>query len=83
MNLIVFLFIVLALILIGISALIFRHTIKFKHLSPRFKYIVALFAIISMTTIIFGIYLIFTLDSNSTSNLNNSGSSNNSGELNF
>ncbi len=43
------------------SALIFRHTIKFSYLSPRFKTVVAVFSGVAVVVIIFSLFLIISL----------------------
>jgi len=78
----IFIYVVLLLIFIAISGLIFRHTLKFSYLSPKFRYIVVLFAFISLALIILSVYLLSQVDNSSNSTpINNTPST--SGELNF
>ncbi len=61
------LYILLLIVFLIISSLILRHTVKFSYLSPRFKYVVGIFAVIATIVIIFSIYLLFKMGSNSSS----------------
>jgi len=83
-------YILLLLVFLIISSLIFRHTIKFSYLSPRFRYIVGVFAAVSFVIIIFSVYLLFQIDGGSSTgsfkeptSSSSSGSSSGSGDLNF
>jgi len=57
MGLVLAIYIVLLIIFLAICALIFRHTIKYGYLSPKFKMVVVVFGIIALIVIIFSIYL--------------------------
>lgn len=73
-GLIVAIYIILMIIFLATSALIFRHTIKFSYLSPRFKTIIAVFAGIAVVVIIFSLFLVIRLvssDSSSSSSSSN------------
>ncbi len=78
------LYILLLIVFLIISSLILRHTVKFSYLSPRFKYIVGVFGIISFVVIIFSIFLLFKMGP-STSTGFDSGPSipSSNGDLNF
>lgn len=78
-------YILLLLIFLIISSLIFRHTVKFSYLSPRFKYIVGVFGLIALGVIIFSIYLLFQIGGEPSTDLFDSGTipSTSSGDLNF
>ena len=52
----IFLFIFLV-----ICGLIFRHTVKFSYLSPRFKKVVTIFGVLALIVIIFSVYRLITL----------------------
>ena len=79
------LYILLLLVFLVISSLIFRHTVKFSYLSPRFKYIVGVFGLIAVVVIIFSIFLLFQMgDGPSTSYYDNDPApTTTSGDLNF
>lgn len=66
MATLIVLYILLLIVFLIISSLILRHTVKFSYLSPRFKYIVGIFAVISLTVILFSIFLLFKMGSVST-----------------
>lgn len=53
------LYILLLIVFLVISSLIFRHTVKYRYLSPRFTYVVSFFAFIALVIIIFSVYLLF------------------------
>lgn len=80
-------FYILSLLLfLIISSLIFRHTVKFSYLSPRFKYIVGFFAIIALVVILFSITLLFRIGKGSQTDFHDSGNINSdvsTGNLNF
>ena len=52
---------VLLIIFLVISTLIFRHTVKFSYVSPRFKKIALIFGILALIIIIFSLYLVIRL----------------------
>lgn len=82
MGTVITIYVLLLIVFVVISGLIFRHTLKFSYLSPKFKYIVALFAFISLALIILSVYLIFQVDGGSNT-LDTNTPSSSSGELNF
>lgn len=41
-----------------VSSLLFRHAIKFGYLSPTFRIVVGIFAVLSLAVISFSVYLI-------------------------
>ena len=61
----IIIYILLLIVFLIISSLILRHTVKFSYLSPRFRYIVAVFGIISVIVIIFSVFLLFKMQPNS------------------
>lgn len=52
---------ILLIIFLIMSALIFRHTIKYDYLSPKFKTIVTIFGLLALGIIIFSLYLVVSL----------------------
>ena len=78
-------YILLLLIFLIISSLIFRHTVKFSYLSPRFRYIVGVFGVVAFIVIIFSIYLLFQIGGEPRTNYYDSGNTppSSSGGLNF
>jgi amino acid transporter len=77
------LYILLLFIFLVISSLIFRHAIKFSYLSPRFKYIVGIFAVITFAVIVFSIYLLLRTGGPSTDFYDSGSVPSSSGGLNF
>ena len=61
MGLVLAIYIILLIIFLMACALIFRHTVKFGYLSPKFKIIVTVFGIIALIVIIFSLYLVTNL----------------------
>lgn len=55
-------YVILLLVFLIMSALIFRHTVKYSYLSTRFKITVSAFGILALIVLIFSIFLIFQLD---------------------
>lgn len=80
-------YIILLLIFLIISSLIFRHTIKFSYLSPRFRYVVIVFGVVAMVVIIFSVYLLFQIGGGPQTNYYDTSPttipSTNTGDLNF
>jgi len=60
-SIVTIVYIVLLVFFLLASAMIFRHTLKFSYLSPRFKTIVMTFGIIALVVIIYTIYLVISL----------------------
>lgn len=84
MATLIVLYILLLIVFLIISSLILRHTIKFSYLSPRFKYIVAIFALISLGAILFSILLLFKMEPSSSTGFDSRPSTPiGSGDLNF
>ena len=61
MALVLIIYIILLAIFLVMCALIFRHTVKYGYLSPRFRVIVTVFGILALGIIIFSLYLVFQL----------------------
>ena len=61
MYIVIAIYAVLLIVFLVISGLIFRHTVKFGYLSPRFKKVVSVFGILALIITIFSIYLIISL----------------------
>lgn len=83
---IAFLYIVLMIIFLVSSALIIRHAVTYSYLGSRFKKVVAVFGILSVSVIIFSIYLmikLFDTPSSSSSYSPASTSAPSSSEINF
>jgi len=85
MTIAIAVYILLLIVFLIVSSLIVRHLMKFGYLSPNFKYVVIVFGVISLTIIIFSIYLLFLVGGSDSSNyydpyINTGGSS---GDLNF
>jgi len=55
MAIVLTIYIVLLVIFLVMCALIFRHTVKFGYLSPRFKTVVTIFGILALGIIIFSL----------------------------
>jgi len=60
-SVVIIVYIVLLVFFLLASAMIFRHTLKFSYLSPRFKAIIMTFGIIALAVIIYTIYLVISL----------------------
>lgn len=60
-GVVIIVYIVLLVFFLLASAMIFRHTLKFSYLRPRFKTIVLTFGIIALAVIIYTIYLVISL----------------------
>lgn len=56
MGLVFAIYIVLLIVFLAACAMVFRHTIKFGYLSPKFKIIVTVFGVIALIVIIFSFY---------------------------
>ncbi len=74
-------YIILLIGFLVFSALIFRYTSKFSYLSPRFKYAVGVFALLSAGIIVLSLY--FLMQAGSVSSSNSSGNTTSNSELNF
>ena len=61
MSFVLVLYIILLLIFLVVCALIFRHTVKYGYLSPKFKTVVSVFAILALLGVILSLYLIISL----------------------
>ncbi len=84
MTIIILLYILLLIGFISASAFIFRHMVKYGHLSPRFKTVIGFYGVISIIVIIFSIFLISSSETGSSNDYNNDYSnSSSSNDLNF
>lgn len=61
MFIVIAIYAVLLIVFLVVSGLIFRHTVKFGYLSPRFKTIASVFGIFALIIIILSIYLVVGL----------------------
>ncbi len=61
MGLVLAIYIILLLAFLVGCAMIFRHTIKFGYLSPTFKTVVSVFAVLALAGVIFSLYLVIGL----------------------
>ena len=61
MYIVIGIYAVLLIVFLVVSGLIFRHTVKFGYLSPRFKTIASVFGVLALIIIIFSIYLVIKL----------------------
>lgn len=74
-----FIYVLLLIIFVAVTALILRFTVKFGYLSPRFKYAVGGFLILSIILIGFSLYLL----ANTSSSGSSGGTTQQQGGLNF
>lgn len=61
MGLVLAIYIILLLVFLVACALIFRHTIKYGYLSPKFKTVVSVFAVLALVGVILSLYLVISL----------------------
>jgi len=61
MGIVLAIYIVLLIGFLVISALILRHAVKYSYLSPKFKKVVSIFAILALGGVIFSLYLVISL----------------------
>ncbi|MBU1017917.1 hypothetical protein KKA33_02700 [Patescibacteria group bacterium] len=83
MGIVLAIYIVLLIGFLAISALIFRHTAKYSYLSPKFKTVVWVFAILALGGVIFSLYLVISLFSTPSGPSYSSPSVNTSSDINF
>jgi len=58
MTTVIVIYIALLLVFFFVSSLIFRHTMKYSYLSPRFRTVVTIFGLLSACVIAFSLYLL-------------------------
>lgn len=61
MGIVYVIYALLLAVFLVMSALIFRHTMKYGYLSPKFKTIVTIFGLLALGIIIFSLYLVISL----------------------
>ncbi|MBN2096589.1 hypothetical protein JW752_04325 [Candidatus Peregrinibacteria bacterium] len=83
MGIVLAIYIVLLIGFLGISALIFRHTVKYSYLSQKFKTVVWIFAILALGGVILSLYLVISLFSTSSGPSYSYPSVNTSSDINF
>ena len=80
---IVVIYALLIIVFLVVSAFILRYTLKFSYLSPRFRKVVTIFAIIALATIIYSIFLVFNLTHGTSVNVSIPSSGNPTSGINF
>lgn len=83
MGIVFAIYIILLTAFLVSCALIFRHTVKFGYLSPKFRTIVTLFAVIALIVVFFSFFLIFQLLKTPSSNSYSIPTVSPSSEINF
>jgi len=58
MTTVIVIYITLLLVFFFVSSLIFRYTIQYSYLSPRFKTVVTVFSLLAVCVIAFSLYLL-------------------------
>ena len=65
MSLVLVIYIILLLVFLAACTLIFRYTIKYGYLSPKFKTVVSVFAVLALMGVILSLYFVISLFSTS------------------
>jgi len=61
MTLLIAIYILLIALFLVMSSLVFRHTVKFGYLSPRFRLVMGIFGTLAVGIITLSVYLLFVL----------------------
>ena len=87
MAIVIIIYILLLVAFLIVSSLIFRHSVRFGYLSPRFKTVVWIFSALALTIIAISIYLLALLGRTPSfggdAGSNNVRNERSSGDLNF